>query len=359
MSFQATCIDGFLSDRLCSYHVPLPVWNSSLPPIPDNYTTTIFRPTSEESTTIVTGGRTTLTTVYPTTTDLGTDLPNTIISKGGTIFTDLATTEDYNITTNATITPTVPICNDMKGTEHYKWIIPLVCIFILCIICIKFRVKIRIIIIGWFPQKQTITFREEKKVKMRVRVTSIVLEPKTNYEDCHTVVMASTEKLNAETPGTPIINAPRGFYKDNYEDIPSSSDENEDTNLDKQIFPQKTIIRENSQAPLVDNAVSLDETRALDNGYADESAGNNGVTETIQTISSGIGINPNYKSSSSDDGKKPGIQKKRVSRGKRNPAYKLAPIKKPNSHGHFVKKSERAQDIGHANVEIPLDKTKL
>ncbi|XP_033097054.1 uncharacterized protein LOC117101231 isoform X12 [Anneissia japonica] len=321
MSFQATCIDGFLSDRLCSYHVPLPVWNSSLPPIPDNYTTTIFRPTSEESTTIVTG--------------------------------------DYNITTNATITPTVPICNDMKGTEHYKWIIPLVCIFILCIICIKFRVKIRIIIIGWFPQKQTITFREEKKVKMRVRVTSIVLEPKTNYEDCHTVVMASTEKLNAETPGTPIINAPRGFYKDNYEDIPSSSDENEDTNLDKQIFPQKTIIRENSQAPLVDNAVSLDETRALDNGYADESAGNNGVTETIQTISSGIGINPNYKSSSSDDGKKPGIQKKRVSRGKRNPAYKLAPIKKPNSHGHFVKKSERAQDIGHANVEIPLDKTKL
>ncbi|XP_033097053.1 uncharacterized protein LOC117101231 isoform X11 [Anneissia japonica] len=326
MSFQATCIDGFLSDRLCSYHVPLPVWNSSLPPIPDNYTTTIFRPTSEESTTIVTGGRTTLTTVYPTTTDLGTDLPNTIISK---------------------------------GTEHYKWIIPLVCIFILCIICIKFRVKIRIIIIGWFPQKQTITFREEKKVKMRVRVTSIVLEPKTNYEDCHTVVMASTEKLNAETPGTPIINAPRGFYKDNYEDIPSSSDENEDTNLDKQIFPQKTIIRENSQAPLVDNAVSLDETRALDNGYADESAGNNGVTETIQTISSGIGINPNYKSSSSDDGKKPGIQKKRVSRGKRNPAYKLAPIKKPNSHGHFVKKSERAQDIGHANVEIPLDKTKL
>ncbi|XP_033097056.1 uncharacterized protein LOC117101231 isoform X14 [Anneissia japonica] len=312
MSFQATCIDGFLSDRLCSYHVPLPVWNSSLPPIPDNYTTTIFRPTSEESTTIVTGG--------------------------GTIFTDLATTE---------------------GTEHYKWIIPLVCIFILCIICIKFRVKIRIIIIGWFPQKQTITFREEKKVKMRVRVTSIVLEPKTNYEDCHTVVMASTEKLNAETPGTPIINAPRGFYKDNYEDIPSSSDENEDTNLDKQIFPQKTIIRENSQAPLVDNAVSLDETRALDNGYADESAGNNGVTETIQTISSGIGINPNYKSSSSDDGKKPGIQKKRVSRGKRNPAYKLAPIKKPNSHGHFVKKSERAQDIGHANVEIPLDKTKL
>ncbi|XP_033097052.1 uncharacterized protein LOC117101231 isoform X10 [Anneissia japonica] len=304
MSFQATCIDGFLSDRLCSYHVPLPVWNSSLPPIPDNYTTTIFRPTSEESTTIVTGGRTTLTTVYPTTTDLGTDLPNTIISKGGTIFTDLATTEDYNITTNATITPTVPICNDMKGgcipklnhiidevegTEHYKWIIPLVCIFILCIICIKFRVKIRIIIIGWFPQKQTITFREEKKVKMRVRVTSIVLEPKTNYEDCHTVVMASTEKLNAEIKTVPMINVPEGnnnCLNTGQDDDPSSTefvnkDNCSDKNEDDNPASKETVKKENcSNNDEDDNHASM-ETVNKDNCSSNDKDDDPASMETV------------------------------------------------------------------------------